>query len=114
MVVKGTKPALEMAAGALFRAASRIFCCDPQQPARPFAFAVVRTSDWAWKAGEWAFRSVFKRNDPYGEAEKQQEKCTYPIRIERHDITPSRSRRKNGMKFKLRRVPNFGRSAAAQ
>jgi hypothetical protein len=51
MVIKGTKPALEMAAGALFRAASRISCCDPQQPARPFAFAVVRTSDWAWNTG---------------------------------------------------------------
>ena len=57
---------------------------------------------------------MFKRNDPYGDAEKQQEKCRYPIRIKRHDISPSRSRRKNGMKFKLRHVPIFGRSAAAQ
>src|ERR1700726_1929987 len=98
-----------MAAGALFRAASRIGL----SPSRSCAPAIgLGTLDTA--AGEWAFRSVFKRNDPYGEAEKQQEKCTYPIRIERHDITPSRSRRKNGMKFKLRRVPNFGRSAAAQ
>ena len=55
---------------------------------------------------------MFKRNDPYGDAEKQQEKCRYPIRIKRHDISPSRSR--NGIKFKLRHVPIFGRSAAAQ
>jgi hypothetical protein len=67
-----------------------------------------------WRYGEWAFRSVFKRNDPYGDAEKQQGKCRYPIRIKRHDISPSRSRRKNDMKFKLRHVPIFGRSAAAQ
>jgi hypothetical protein len=41
-------------------------------------------------AGRWAFRSVFERNDPYGDAEKQQGKCRYPIRIKRHDISPSR------------------------
>ena len=32
----------------------------------------------------------------------------------RHISIPSRSRRKNGIKFKLRLVPIFGRSAAAQ
>ena len=57
---------------------------------------------------------MFKRNGPYDDAEKQQGKCRYPIRIKRHDISPSRSRRKNGIKFKLRHVPIFGRSAAAQ
>jgi hypothetical protein len=55
---------------------------------RPVPAIGLGTLDTA--AGGWAFRSVFKRNDPYGDAEKQQEKCRYPIRIKRHDISPSR------------------------
>jgi hypothetical protein len=57
-------------------------------PGKPAPAIGLGTLDTA--AGGWAFRSVFKRNDPYGDAEKQQEKCRYPIRIKRHDISPSR------------------------
>jgi hypothetical protein len=56
-----------------------------QRPAPAIGLGTLNTA-----AGRWAFRSVFKRNDPYGDAEKQQGKCRYPIRIKRHDISPSR------------------------